>query len=131
MELEEFVTNLVTVDYKEDAKAFGHFPFQMISEDSEEGLIIGALLLQDVREVYAAIKTQLIKKNTTKVFFSVDFPAMLDIKNDFIVVFSIENKEVKLFAIPYNTETGELYDRVYQSRVLDHILDNFNDAMGN
>jgi hypothetical protein len=106
--LEDFIESLVKIDEVE-AGAFGHYPFQLVSQKADGKLTVTALCLGgDVMKVYKTSRT-LIEDGAVKLFLSVDFPAHLDMDQDFIAVFAYENDQARCFAIPYDPTSGETF----------------------
>lgn len=119
---------MVRIDEQEGG-AFGHFPFQMLSINQDGTLEVGVLLLGgDVISCYRAVKKN-VKKGASKVFLSVDFPAKEGIDNDFVAVFSVEDGASSLFAIPYDTVTGEKLPIVEGNEVLGKIREQFDNVV--
>jgi len=120
----EFVKRHVLIEYIESSGCYGLYPFQLYVEKLDGQEVIGALALGgNVLAVYQTV-SKYIKEGAKKLYLAVDFPATLDIKEDFVAVFSVEDKEVKVFAIPY-TNNGEQLPLVLTGRALDGILSNF------
>lgn len=117
--IDEFIEKLVTIEVIRD-EMYGHYPFQIVS-DNDSGIRIGALAVNDIRACYDAFHVEQTK-GCKSVFMSVDFPGGGDIKNDFVAVFAMKDEEVSVLAIPYNPETGEIFDRITESTLLDSIL---------
>lgn len=124
-DLQGFIKSMVKIDYLEDFGAYGHYPFQLVSEDTEGKMTIGALLLGgDVEACYSTFAKQ-IKNGDKRVYLSVDFPAGGDIDKDFVAVFSYENEEYSLLAIPYNIEDGSVDEQITESETLVEIKAQF------
>lgn len=115
---QDFIDALVKVEFIEDSKMFGHYPFQLAAEGKDERLNIGALFLGgDVLSVYRAAKTQ-IQEGATKLFLSCDFPAVGDIKTDFIAVFTYQGGALSSLAIPYDPQTGVCFEKIINSTAM-------------
>ncbi len=56
--------------------------------------------------------TDFFKLNPKRIYLAVDFPANMDITNDFVCVIGYEKEEFLIYAIPYNTETGETFSEI-------------------
>jgi len=127
--VKEFVDCLVKIDYVEDSNCFGHYPFQLFVETNDGKFEINALALGgDVLSCYRRVK-KYFKENSKKIFMSLDFPSGGDIENDFVCIFSIVNNSFDIYAIPYNTETGEKYDEIHNSDLLSKLLTQFKDII--
>jgi hypothetical protein len=119
--VEEFIKSMVKIDFIEDSDCFGHYPFQLLSENKDGKIEINSLALGgDVASCY--IKFSDYKKQGSKrIYLSLDFPKTGDIKNDFIAIFSFENEEINLLAIPYETENGNKLDYIRNSNTLSNV----------
>jgi hypothetical protein len=124
--VKEFIDNLVKIDIQEDYNCYGHYPFQLLVEKSDGTFDINALALGgDVDACYRRVR-KYIKENAKKIFMSLDFPKGGDIEHDFICIYSIVDGVIDIFAIPYSTETGEKYEEIHTSEILNKILEDFN-----
>lgn len=127
--VEEFVKSLVKVDFIENSDCYGHYPFQLLSTDKEGKTSMCALALGgDVQACYERTK-ELLKPDSVT-FLSLDFPAVFDAKHDFIAVYEIRNKDVKMFAIPYDEETGEVFEKEIQGNYIDALRKEFIKNVG-
>lgn len=124
-DIKTFIEELVNIEFIEDVGAFGYYPFQLLSEDSEGKLTIAALALGgDVTACYNAFKA-CMDEGGTRIYMAVDFPSGYDIEHDFVAVFQYEDGEVNLLAIPYSTKTGETFEQIRESTLLTRIMGNF------
>ena len=122
-DLKEFVEQLVKIEFLDHCNAFGFYPFQMYVEDQEEKATICALDLGgDIRAVYKAF-ADFFKENPKRIYLAVDFPAGMDIINDFVCVVAYEKEEFLIYAIPYNTENGETFSEIRDAEILNRIHD--------
>ena len=115
--VEDFIKSLVSIDYMEERKEYGHYPFQLAAETPSGGLEINALAVDDVRICYSRAK-KYVTENANWLFMSVDFPAGGDIHSDFVAVFSVVGKTTSLIIIPYNCQTGERSENITDSQFL-------------
>lgn len=123
--VQDFVNNLVKIDLIDSESSYGHYPFQLFVEKEDGTFEMNALALGgDVISCYLKV-LKYYKENAKKIFLSLDFPSGGDIEHDFVCVYSIVNGKFDIFAIPYNTETGEKYEEIHQSELLKKILDQF------
>ena len=129
-DVEEFVKQCVTIDYKEEHKIFGYFPFNMFVEKNDGSVDFVCIATTDggVLNVYK-IMFKYISSGVEKLYLAIDFPAGMDMKNDFVCVIQYDrtlesSKKFDLFAIPYNDKTGEVYERITSSPHLNMILMN-------
>lgn len=127
MTLQEFRDTYVKVEYLEDEKAYGHKPFHLHAEDSTRPELDTEIPPMEMSMFYRPLALLHKAVPDSIIYFSVDFEAMEDMKNDFIAVFSIIDKEFSIVAIPYNPETGEVYEdvKLEDSVVLGKILGEF------
>ncbi len=120
-DLKEFAEKLVKIEYLDHCNAFGFYPFQMYVEHKDEKATICSLHLGgDVRAVYAAFN-DFFKLNPKRIYLAVDFPANMDITNDFVCVIGYEKEGFTLYAIPYNTENGETFSEIRDAEILNKI----------
>ncbi|OWP76857.1 hypothetical protein [Flavobacterium oreochromis] len=122
-DLKEFIAQLVKIEFIDHCNTFGFYPFQMFVEHQDEKNTICALDLGgDIRAVYKAF-ADFYKEPAKRIYLAVDFPANMDIANDFVCIIGYENSEFTLYAIPYNAETGETYSEIRDAKILDKIHD--------
>ena len=120
-DLKEFAEKLVKIEFLDHCNAFGFYPFQMYVENQEEKATMCALDLGgDIRAVYKAF-SDFYKENPKRIYLAVDFPAGMDIINDFVCVVAYEKEEFLIYAIPYNTETGETFSEIRDAEILNKI----------
>lgn len=123
--VEDFVKDLVRIELMEDSEDYGHYPFQLFVEKEDGTFEMNALPPNaDVLSCYRRVATY-VKENAKKIFLSLDFPRGGDIEHDFVCIYSIINGKFDIFAIPYNTETGEKYDEIHESEILTKIMNQF------
>jgi len=119
--VEEFMKIMVKIEFIEDSGSFGHYPFQLFCENKGGGFEINALALGgDVASCYRRF-SEYKKQDAKRIYLSLDFPKGGDIENDFVAIFSFEDGELKLFAIPYKTEDGKTFDTIKNSSHLEYI----------
>jgi hypothetical protein len=96
----------------------GHYPFYMFVEKADSSHHLVAMALNDVHLVYAQAAKYLMD-NPRKVYFTLDFPAMKDIKTDFVGVYFKEmDAPWESVIIPYDKNgsrlelitSGEMFD---------------------
>ena len=123
--VKEFVEQLVKIELMDGEECYGHYPFLLFVETSDGKFEMNALALGgDVESCYNRAK-KYFNEGAKKVFMSLDFPESIDINNDFVCIYSIVDGEFDVYAIPYNFETGEIYDEIHESEILDKILEDF------
>jgi len=122
--VEEFIENLVDISFIEEYECYGHYPFQLVAIDKDSKMSMNALALGgDVLSCYNRTK-ELITKDSV-VYLSLDFPASEWIDNDFVAIHEIRNNKLNVFTIPYNYETGEVFDRVNEGKHIDIVIKQF------
>lgn len=122
-DLKEFIDTLVKIEFLDHCNTYGFYPFQMVVEDKEGKLNMVSLDLGgDIRAVYTAFNDY-FKENPKRIYLAVDYPAGMDIINDFVCVIGYENSEFTLYAIPYDLETGETLSDIRDAEILDRIHD--------
>lgn len=120
-DLKEFVDQLVKIEFLDHCNAFGFYPFQMFVEDKEGKLNMVSLDLGgDIRAVYTAFNDY-FKLNPKRIYLALDFPANMDISNDFVCIIGYELEEFTIYAIPYNTENGETFSNIRDVEILNKI----------
>ncbi len=98
----------------------------MFVEAADEKLTICALDLGgDVRAVYKAF-SDFHKEKPKRIYLAVDFPANMDIENDFVCIINYQNDEFKLTAIPYNPGTGEIFPEIKVAEILNKIFEDLS-----
>lgn len=123
--VKEFVDSMVKIDLVDDYNCYGHYPFQLLAEKKDGSLEINALALGgDVESCYRRV-SKYLKEGAKKVFMSLDFPPNDDIDKDFVCIFSVVDGNFDIYAIPYSVETGEKYDEIHESNLLNRILEDF------
>jgi hypothetical protein len=129
-DIEEFVEKLVEIRYLEDHNTYGHYPFQLWVETNAGKFEMNALLLGgDVQSVYRRVG-QYVSEKAKTIFLSCDFPETLDSGHDFVMIYSVINREINLFAIPYNPVTGQTFDKIHKGEFIDLIEKQFKIATG-
>ena len=125
MDVKEFIEKSVKIDLIESENAYGHYPFQLFVETSDGSFEMNALMLGgDVLSCYRRVRDY-VREEAKEIYLSVDFPKGKDIVNDFVCVFSIKDGVCDVLAIPYEPETGETFEIITKSILLDEILGNF------
>jgi len=128
--IQEFVEKLVEIDFIEQSNCYGHFPFQLFVEKENHEFVMCALALGgDVESCYKTVK-QYKSEKANRIYLSLDFPAILDMENDFVMIFYLENEKIEAFAIPYNVQTGEKLDIVKEGEFINNILSDFKRVVG-
>jgi hypothetical protein len=121
---QEFIDNFVKIEFIESSQAFGHYPFQLIGVYEDGKMDVGALLLGgDVGAVYNATK-MFIKNGCKKIYLSVDFPAGLDVEQDFVTIYTLEDGKIDTLLIPYD-ETGKELNRITSGKMVDTLTEQF------
>lgn len=126
----EFIEQMVKVDYLEQFDSFGHYPFQMYVEKKDGQTSINALALGgDVKACHRLFADEMHNSAKT-IYMSLDFPKGGDIDNDFVCIFHYDNTthELKNFAIPYDLE-GKVMDRITESDRLSKILTQLQESI--
>jgi hypothetical protein len=117
--VEMFIKSMVKIEFIEKSNCFGMYPFQLFSEDIDGKQTVQTLLLGgNVKSCYEIFNNNV--ENCKKVYMALDFPKLGDIENDFIAVFSFENNEYKVIAIPYTTE-GKVLEFIKEAKAIDKI----------
>ena len=122
--LEDFIESLVTIDEINPGQ-FGHYPFQLVTENDKRELTVAALCLGgDVLSVYKTAKT-MIHNGAVRMFLSVDFPANKLINYDYVAVFSFDNNELGCSIIPYDPATGKQLGYLMSGEPVDEMKKQF------
>jgi hypothetical protein len=122
--INEFIESLVTIEPLEEG-GYGHYPFQMVFTGADDGLNVAALCLGgDVFRVYKQAQAA-INAGSKQLFLSLDFPASGDIEHDFVAVMSLSGKDCNCIAIPYDPKTGDVFDQITESSMLEIIKGQF------
>lgn len=120
-DLKEFVDQLVKIEFLDHCNTYGFYPFQMVVEDKEGKLNMVSLDLGgDIRAVYTAFNDY-FKENPKRIYLAVDYPAGMDIINDFVCVIGYEKEQFTLYAIPYSLESGETLSEIRDAEILNKI----------
>lgn len=129
MDKEKFISML-------DADGGKHYPFQGIIESRTGELALLALAVPTIQVVYAAAKNAFLgTKDPVKLYFTADFPAMREIKTDFIGCMFWERAsgwsgilipyEMDGTLLPHITDTPTLTGLLYQTRAMNITLSAF------
>lgn len=122
-DINNFIRSMVRIDYQEEHGGYGHYPFHLMEESHDGKLTIAALVLEgSVLKYYLTFKKHLIS-TPKRIYMSLDFPSGGDIESDFVAIFSFEDGEYGIRALPYNRQTGERLEEIKSSKHLDMILD--------
>lgn len=120
-DLKEFIEKLVKIEYLPHCRSFGFYPFQMFVEDKEgKNNIVCLNLGGEIGKVYHAFMDY-YKDNPKRIYLAVDFPAWLDLKYDSVCVFVFEDNSLRIYAMPYNKETGQMLPEVHEGKLLESI----------
>ncbi len=126
MDKQEFKDG-IDINVIEEGK-YGHYPFHMHVLTTDDKLEINTLALAgDVKAVYHRVK-QYRMGGFKEIFLSVDFPANSDMPDDFVACFFLVGDELELELIPYNNETGERYEEVTGTKIIDDLKEQFHMA---
>jgi len=125
--VEEFIENLVKIEYVENMGSYGHYPFSLAAVTNNDQLEINALFLSgDVIAVYTRVREYVWKK-AKRIYLAVDFPGVPGIQTDFVAVTAIENGKITSnFAIPYDPVYGTIYERITEAPFLQTLESQFN-----
>lgn len=123
MTRQEFISS-VKIEFIEQSNGFGHYPFQLFINKINGDNELHSLYLNCVSQYYKHFK-KFQNENTCKMFMSLDFPTLLDIQSDFVVILSYENNEINLIAIPYDVETGKTFDIIESGTALERIYKDY------
>lgn len=122
---EEFIEQMVKIEFLEQFKVFGHYPFSLFVEKKNgETEVISLALGGDVESCYKKF-AEYREKGAVKIFLSLDFPRSGDMDNDFVAIFSLVENDLSIKAITYSTNTGEVIKQVENSDTLTEILKQF------
>lgn len=117
-DIEDFVKTSVDIEFKEESGTYGYYPFHMFVEKKDGHVdIIVIAGVNSVADCYK-LMTKYVLESAKRIYMALDFPAMGDMKNDFVAVFVTENTNFDLFAIPYNTIDGTVYERINKGDTL-------------
>lgn len=126
--IEEFVDFSVKIE-KQGNGQFGYFPFHAFVENADGKIdVICIAGVNGVEDCYKLI-AKYMDSMAQRIYMALDFPAGLDMKNDFVVVFEIQGTNFNVFAIPYNNIDGTIYERINRSQGLIHIVENLKDVV--
>lgn len=129
-DVNEFIEQMVKVDYVDQSDCYGHYPFQMFVQKQDDKVSISALALGgDVKACHRLFADEM-HNNSKRVYMSLDFPSAGDIENDFVCVFYYENKthELKKIAITYNSE-GVILKQITESEHLTKLLTQLKESI--
>lgn len=127
--VKDFIDALVKVELIGDSNQYGHYPFQLWAEKHDGTTELNALAVGDVRLCYKRTKQYIKEIGVKKLFLSTDFPKSQDIEHDFIAIYSYIDEKIDISAIPYNIETGELYEMITSAKLLDLIRTDFESVV--
>ncbi len=126
---DEFIDHLVKIEYVESTGTYGHYPFQLVTENEKGELTVAALCLGgDILGVYRTVKT-LLTEGAVKAFLSVDFPAGHDIENDYVAVFTLirnhSGDNLTCIAMPYDWVNGKQFTRITSGEMINTLKEQF------
>lgn len=109
MNLNRFVNEFVKIEYIDNAKCFGHFPFNMYSKKEGEKVEFASIYYNDIKEVYtlAAIK---INDGAEIVIQSTDYPQLGNLKGDFVCAICYDKGKYSAMAVVYNKDNGKIIE---------------------
>lgn len=119
--VEEFINTMVKIEYIEQSNCFGHYPFQLFAETKDGGHEMNALALGgDVKACYERF-LEYERAGAKRIYLSLDFPKGGDMNKDFVAIITLEDGEIDIFAIPYNVDDGDQFNRIEKSEQLNKI----------
>ncbi|MFP9114323.1 hypothetical protein ACLI1A_10285 [Flavobacterium sp. RHBU_3] len=103
--LRNFIDSMVTIDYIEEKKEYGHYPFVLLAtKDGKAELnALSGLRSEQCYERYAYYAI----REYDEILMSMDFPPNGDIETDFVFVFAYLDASIDARAITYDKETGK------------------------
>ena len=108
IDFEKFKKDFTKIEYIEASKTYGHYPFQLITIDSEGKMEMNCLVGLSMGNVVTKIKEELSRK-AKDIFLTLDLPKGGDIDNDFILALHIKDGEVlSTSTIEYNPDDGKI-----------------------
>lgn len=112
------------MDYN-GTKGYGFHPFCMISKTNNE-VSMAAIECPDsgVMGVYKIVK-KFLQTEPDFLHLAIDFPKRMGLKNDYIGVFTVIDKDVQVSIIPYSIKTGERFPIIRDHMVVDFMLREF------
>jgi hypothetical protein len=127
-DVKEFIEKIVEIEWIEQSRCFGHYPFQVFAEKQDGRIDLSVLDFGgSVGRCYEIAK-QYVNIRAKRMFMSLDFPQGGDIVSDFVAVFSVIDGKSSILAIPYD-RNGERSDIITESDYLDKILIEFNNSV--
>ena len=118
MDKQKFIEQFVEIEWVENSDCFGHYPFQLYVEAGDGNKCIA--LATDMRGVMEMMDKEL--KGYEKAFIALDFPAIDDMKTDFLAILCLSPEKQEISAITYNAETGDILNNNANGKALDNIL---------
>lgn len=115
--LEKFIDLFCVLDVQDNGE-WGHYPFHLYAELKSGHGVVNGMALSGIEEVCKRISHYRQDDDVIRIFASIDFPPKEDIKYDFIGIFSIDKKYVQVQAIPYDKDTGEMFERTTKPQIL-------------
>jgi len=113
---------LVKIELVEDSGSYGHYPFQMVVVNKNDGVELNSLMYGgNISACILRIK-ECLQAGAKKILISLDFPKALDLINDHVVVLEIAGERITGTAITYSTETGKILERIEKSDRMDGII---------
>lgn len=124
MNRQEFIDS-IKLDKVDDGDEYGYYPFSMYVLTADDKMEINALALGgDILAVYRRVGSYR-SKMAKQIFLAVDFPANKEIDHDFVACFILNGDKLELILMPYSTETGQFYDWVTESNLIDDLKGQF------
>lgn len=104
--IQKFIDSLVTIDYIEEKKQYGHYPFVLLATNNGKAELNALAGLRSVqcykRYAYYALQ------GYDEIMMSMDFPPTADIETDFIYILAYTSKKIECRAITYNKADGKI-----------------------
>lgn len=102
----------IDIDYIESSQCFGHHPMQLVKFDYNNKIEINALMHLNMEDVVRRVKRYL-KDDFKEIHLSLDFSAMNEINNDFVLLLNFKkNNEVNSMIIQYDSENGQVLSKI-------------------
>jgi len=115
----EFIEKFIKIEYIENSDSMGLYPFPLLAENAAHEASFALLVGLGCKECFRTFADFAIKNQT--VVMALDFPQSLDSGSDFIGIFYVDkskNTGLSVFAIPYDTVTGEMTGYIYDKKVI-------------
>lgn len=127
-DIQDFIDKMVNIEVVWDEGRYWHYPFKIFVEKEDWTIEFWIMMIEWWVSPHYKIFIEKIKENSKRVYMSIDFPAGMDMENEFVGVFQYENETVKIKLLPYTVKDNKpiILPAVEDGVLYKYIREDFN-----